>query len=105
MRIINLCETQKLGNVVTSSHLYDLVSLTLLEKNHKRSWVGIEADISYWCSASTIRRWVMSHEGFPLYAETVIPLLSTIQKEKQIVRQEIFELLGTWTWEKTFDSL
>ena len=32
MMIINLCGKQKLGNVVTSSNLYALVSLNLLEK-------------------------------------------------------------------------
>ena len=32
MKIINLCGKQKLGNVVTSSHLNALVLLTPLEK-------------------------------------------------------------------------
>ena len=82
MKILNLCEKQKIGNVVTSSHLYALVLLTPLEKNSIRSSAGIEADTSYWCSASTIWMWVMSHEGFHLYAERVIPLLSSIQNEE-----------------------
>ena len=82
MKILNFCEKQKIGNVVTSSHLYALVLLTPIEMNPIRSWAGIEADTSYWCSASTIWMWAMSHEGFHLYAERVIPLLSSIQNEK-----------------------
>ena len=35
--------------------------------------------IQHWCSASTISRWVMSIEGFTMYSESVIPLLSPIQ--------------------------
>ena len=46
----------------------------------------------------------MSHEGLHLHVERVIPLLSLIQKIKNCSPRNC-ELLGTWTWEKTFSSL
>jgi len=53
-----------------------------IRKNPKISWSGIEAEIDFWCSASTIRKWVTSRKGYSLYAERIIPLLSPEQKRK-----------------------
>jgi hypothetical protein len=52
-----------------------------IKKNPKRSWKGIEADIGHWCSAPCIQRWVTSRDGYRLYAERVIPLLSDKQQK------------------------
>jgi hypothetical protein len=52
-----------------------------IKKNPKRSWKGIEADIGHWCSTPCIRRWVTSRDGYRLYAERVIPLLSDKQRK------------------------
>jgi hypothetical protein len=52
-----------------------------IPKNPRRAWVGIEKDIHDWCCAVIIWRWVSSWEGYKLYAEHVIPLLSDTQKK------------------------
>ena len=53
-----------------------------LRKNPKRSWLGLEDDINYWCSASTIRIWLTSRDSFKYYAERIFPNLLPHQKEK-----------------------
>lgn len=58
--------------------------IAAMRRDPKISWESIEADdaVNYWCSADTIRRWVESREGYCLYAERIIPLLSEEQKAK-----------------------
>ena len=52
-----------------------------IKKDPRRTWVGIEADINHWCSASCIRRWVTSWESFTTCTERIIPLLSSPQRQ------------------------
>ena len=58
--------------------------LDALRNNNSISYTRLEAKIDHWCSAGTIRRWVQSREGFRLYMERVIPLLSAEQKRKHL---------------------
>ena len=58
--------------------------LQALRNNNSISYTKLEAKIDHWCSAGTIRRWVQSREGFNLYTERVIPLLSAEQKQKHL---------------------
>ena len=53
-----------------------------MEKNPKKSWVGLEADIGYWCSACTIRKWLLKQETFSYYTERILPNLLPHQKVK-----------------------
>ena len=55
-----------------------------LRKNNSISYGGLAGSINQWCSAATIRRWVISREGYNLFTERVIPLLSKEQKMKQL---------------------
>ena len=56
----------------------------VVRKNPAISYHGIAAALDYWCSASTIQRWITSREGFKLYTERVIPLLSKEQAQKHL---------------------
>jgi hypothetical protein len=53
-----------------------------LRKDASISYFGIANEIEHWCSYSTIRRWVISREGYRMFTERVIPLLNVVQKEK-----------------------
>ena len=65
-----------------------------MTRNPKRSWSGIEHDLGYWCSATTIRRYLTSRIGYRLYAERVIPNLSAEQKIKHFTFARHF--LNNW---------
>ena len=58
--------------------------INALQKNNSISYGGLAGSISEWCSAATIRRWVISREGYNLFTERVIPLLSKEQQTKQL---------------------
>jgi hypothetical protein len=58
--------------------------VTALKKNPKSSWRHIEKTINHWCCNSTIPRWLTSKDGYKLYANRVIPLLSDPQKKKYL---------------------
>jgi len=53
-------------------------------KNKSISYKSLSGALNFWCSADTIRRWVTSREGFSLYTERVIPLLTQEQKHKHL---------------------
>ena len=53
-----------------------------LKNNPKLSWEALEGKIDRWCSASTIRRWVTSFDGYQTYCERIIPNLSEKQKKE-----------------------
>jgi hypothetical protein len=57
---------------------HDIVNA--IRKNPKLSWYGIEVEINFWCSAASIRSWVMSRKGHYLYDKRVIPLLVSSSK-------------------------
>ena len=63
-----------------------------MRRDPKMSWESIEADdaINHWCSADTIRRWVESREGYCLYAERIIPLLSDEQRKRHFDFANLF---------------
>ena len=57
---------------------------SLVRKNSAIIYHGIANGIQNWVSAPTIQRWITSREGYRLYSEKVIPLLSPTQKEKHL---------------------
>ena len=67
---------------------------SVVRKNPSITYHGIANEIDYWCSASTIQRWITSREGYKLYSERVIPLLSVAQKEKHLAFAK--HLLNNW---------
>ena len=71
------------GHLLQHDHIAGRIADSL-HRNPKRSWLGIEHDINYWCSASTIRRFLTTRVGYRLYAERIIPLLSAEQKQKHL---------------------
>jgi hypothetical protein len=58
--------------------------ISALKKNPKSSWRHIGKEINHWCCDSTIQEWVTSNEGFKVYAERIIPLLSDAQRKKHL---------------------
>ena len=56
--------------------------MEILRKDVSISYYGIANEIDHWCSHSTIRRWVITREGYRMYTERVIPLLNLVQKGK-----------------------
>ena len=55
-----------------------------IKKNPKISWHALEKRIDYWCSASTIWRWVTSFAGYKCYCERVVPMLSEAQRKSHL---------------------
>ena len=80
-------ETKTLWSLRSRQHLHrqpnikDLI-MAALDVNPKRSWLGLEHDIEYWCSATTIRKWLVHQETFSYYAERILPNLLPHQKVK-----------------------
>ena len=60
-------------------HIAELI-ISALEKNPRRSWMGLESDIDNWCGATTIRKWLTTTESFSYYAERILPNLLSHQK-------------------------
>ena len=80
-------DTKLLWELRSREHLHrqpQIAKLILLvfDKNPKRSWLGLETDIDYWCSATTIRKWLTQQETFSYYAERILPNLLPHQKVK-----------------------
>lgn len=55
-----------------------------LVKNNSMSYEALAGAINEWCSSSTIRRWVTTREGYGMYAERIIPLLTEKQKMEHL---------------------
>lgn len=55
-----------------------------LQTYGSKSFRRVERDIGGWCSASTICRWFKSKETYSTYTERVLPLLSSVQREKHV---------------------
>lgn len=68
--------------------------ITLLQKDNSLSYEGLSNGINHWCNPSTIRRWITTREGFKMYGEQIIPLLSTNQKSKHLQFAERY--LNNW---------
>lgn len=56
--------------------------MAALEINPRRSCLGLEYNIKYWCSATTIRKWLVKQEMFSYYAERILPNILPCQKLK-----------------------
>lgn len=55
-----------------------------LRKNNSICYKRLASKINYWCGDTTIRKWVQSRDGYHLYIERVVPLLSEAQKQKHL---------------------
>ena len=58
---------------------------TLVANNPSITYGAIAKSLGNWCSSSTIHRWITSREGYKLYTERVVPLLSQQQQEKHLL--------------------
>jgi hypothetical protein len=56
----------------------------IIRSNPKISWDGIAEAINHWCSASTIQRWVTTRDGYRIYTERIVPLLTPKQKKSHL---------------------
>ena len=72
-------------------HIAELI-ISALEKNPRRSWMGLESDIDNWCGATTIRKWLTTTESFSYYAERILPNLLSHQKVKHKEFAERFRM-------------
>ncbi|KAI2498747.1 hypothetical protein MHU86_15758 [Fragilaria crotonensis] len=55
-----------------------------IQRSPTKSFDKIAADIDHWCSASTIHKWLSSHDSYSVYVERILPLLTRIQMQKHI---------------------
>ena len=58
------------------------------------SYKNLSKEIDYLCSSSGIHRWMASHEGYPLYTQHILPLLSLTQMKKHVRFAK--HLLNNW---------
>ena len=82
-------ETKEIWEQRRKAHLrkWSTIKDTLmreLRKNNSICYKRLASKIDYWCSDSTIRKWVQSRQGYNLYMERVIPLLNDEQKRKHL---------------------
>jgi hypothetical protein len=52
--------------------------------NPSKSFDQIAQDIGDWCSARTIKHWIIQHSGYMTYAQRALPLLTAVQKQKHV---------------------
>ena len=60
---------------------------TILRELRNNNSIGYEklvSKVDYWCGYNTIRGWVQSRDGYKIYTERVVPLLSVVQKAKHL---------------------
>ena len=55
-----------------------------LQNNNSITYEKLASKIDYWCGEGTIRKWVQSRDGYKVYMERVIPLLSKAQRQKHL---------------------
>lgn len=65
-----------------------------LQQNDAISYQALEGEVNSWCSASTIRRYIISREGYDMYPERIIPHLSIKQKQKHY--EFSYKYLNNW---------
>ena len=90
-------DTLAIWNARTREHLHRQPHVSeqliaALQSNPKRSWLGLESDINSWCSAVTIRSWLMSRPTFGYYTERISPLLLAHQKRAHLAFAKRFLL-------------
>ena len=81
--LLDLWEMKRRAHLLQWEHIPSRITEALTQ-NPKWSWSGIEHDLEYWCSATTIRCYLTTRVGYRLYAERIIPSLSTEQKVKHL---------------------
>jgi hypothetical protein len=79
-------------------HIKDTL-MQAMRQDSSVTYKGLEQCIQHWCSYSTIQRWVVSREGYRMYTEKVVPLLSKTQKEKHFTFAK--RVLDNWGVEKS----
>ena len=55
-----------------------------LRNNNAITYLKLASKVNYWCGEATIRKWVQSRDGYHIYMERIIPLLSVVQKTKHL---------------------
>jgi hypothetical protein len=55
-----------------------------IQQKPKVSWSNVEAEIGHWCSTGAMRNWLISQNGYYLYDERIIPLLSPAQQKSHM---------------------
>jgi Transposase len=58
--------------------------IEVMRANPAKSFDQIAQDIGDWCSARTIKRWIVQHSGYTTYAQRALPLLTAVQKQKHV---------------------
>ena len=86
-------EAQRRHMVARQQHIKTQL-LDQMKKDNSLSYEGLANGIERWCSPGAIRRWVMSREGYAMYSERVIPLLSKEQRQKHYIFSKRF--LNNW---------
>jgi hypothetical protein len=61
-----------------------------IRRNPKVSWSNVEAEIGPWYSAGAIRNWLILQNGYYLYDERIIPLLSPAQQKSHMTFSKHF---------------
>jgi hypothetical protein len=62
-----------------------------LQTNALKSFGAVCLDIEEWCSATTIQAWLASFRSYSVYVKCVLPLLSIVQREKQVTFSKLLQ--------------
>ena len=55
-----------------------------LRNNNAICYSKLASKIDYWCGEGTIRKWVITRDGYKLYIERIVPLLNAEQRMKHL---------------------
>ena len=58
--------------------------IEILRNNPSLSYDNVASEINYFCSSSSIQRWMVSHDGYYIYTQRTLPLLSSDQMKKHV---------------------
>ena len=68
--------------------------IQMLRNNPSLSYDNVAVEIDNFCSSSSIQRWMASHDGYSIYTQRTLPLLSSDQMKKYVVFAK--HLLNNW---------
>ncbi|KAG7339193.1 hypothetical protein IV203_020156 [Nitzschia inconspicua] len=76
-------ESKSRSHLALQPHIRDRI-IGCFRSNPSKSYRQVEEEINGWCSAATIHKWFSSQDGYCLYVQRPLPLLSREQMAKHV---------------------
>ncbi|KAG7367978.1 transposase [Nitzschia inconspicua] len=76
-------ESKRRSHLALQPHMRDRI-IECFRANPSKSYRQVEEEINGWCSNTTIHKWLSSQDGYCLYVQRPLPLLSREQMAKHV---------------------